>query len=69
MLAYGSEKETLPNEIERDRTTGFPLLSEADGILQLILAYLELPYSVTEHGCGKKASLILDYLLKLRIPA
>ncbi|HBS05680.1 MAG TPA: hypothetical protein DEA96_11990 [Leptospiraceae bacterium] len=68
MLAYG-EREGLPDEIERDETTGFPLISQADGILQLILAYLELPYSVTEHGCGKKASLIIDYLLKLGIPA
>ncbi|MBI41662.1 MAG: hypothetical protein CMF59_18875 [Leptospiraceae bacterium] len=68
MLAYG-EKEGLPEEIERDETTGFPLISQADGILELILAYLELPYSVTEHGCGKKASLIIDYLLKLGIPA
>ena len=59
----------MPSEIQRDDTTGFPLLSESDGILQLILAYLELPYSVTEHGCGKKASLIIEYLLKLGIPA
>lgn len=68
MLAFG-EKETLPPEILRDDTTGFPLLSQADGLLQLILAYLELPYSVTEHGCGKKASLIIHYLLQQGIPA
>ncbi|MCB1170284.1 MAG: hypothetical protein KDK25_08115 [Leptospiraceae bacterium] len=68
MLAYG-EGETLPSEIRRDDTSGFPLISESDGILQLILAYLELPYSVTEHGCGKKASLIINYLLKLGLPA
>lgn len=69
MLVFGTKQETLPVHIERDATTGFPLLREQNEILKLILAYLALPYSVTEYGCGKKASLIIDYLLWLDIPA
>lgn len=69
MLVFGTKQETLPIHIERDATTGFPLLHEQNSILQLILAYLALPYSVTEYGCGKKASMIIEYLLWLDIPS
>ncbi|MEX2470145.1 MAG: hypothetical protein WD396_10345 [Pseudohongiellaceae bacterium] len=68
MLVFGSKPETLPVAIKRDATTGLPLLSEQDAVVQSILAYLALPYSVTEYGCGKKASLIIDQLLALEIP-
>lgn len=69
MLVFGKQPETLPIALERDATTALPLLRERNSILQLILAYLALPYSVTEYGCGKKATLIIDYLLDLGIPA
>lgn len=68
MLVFGSKPETLPVSLQRDATTGLPLLREQDAILQTILAYLALPYSVTEYGCGKKASLIINQLLTLNIP-
>lgn len=67
MLVFGTSKETLPLRIERDPSSGLPLLSEQDGLLQLILAYLALPYSVTEYGCGKKASLIINQLLTIGV--
>lgn len=68
MLIFGKQRETLPVTIRHDVTTGLPLLSEQDAIMQIILAYLALPYSVAEYGCGKKASLIIDQLLALNIP-
>lgn len=67
MLVFGTSRETLPLRIECDPSSGLPLSSEQDGLLQLILAYLALPYSVTEYGCGKKASLIIDQLLALGV--
>lgn len=69
MLVFSRSQETLPVSIDRDATSGLPLLHEQDAILQLIMAYLALPYSVTEYGCGKKASIIIRYLLDLDIPA
>ncbi len=54
--------------IERDGSTGFPLLSQSGAVLDLILAYLALPYSISEYGCGKRASMIIDHLLALEIP-
>ncbi|WP_414829808.1 hypothetical protein [Alteromonas sp. H39] len=68
MLIFGSTRETLPITVELDPTSGFPLLEEKDAILQYILAYLALPYSITDYGCGKKASLIIHQLLQLAIP-
>lgn len=61
-------RESLPLRIECDPSSGLPLLREAPGIFDLVLAYLALPYSVAEFGCGKKASLILDYLARLGLP-
>jgi len=69
MLLFGSKPATLPLSIQQDPATGLPLLSQQDAVLQFVLAYLALPYSVTEYGCGKKASLIIDHLLELGIPA
>lgn len=68
MLVFDSQPETLPLTISTDASSGLPLLSEADALLQYILAYLALPYSVTEHGCGDKTSLIINHLLSLDIP-
>ncbi|MGD8884556.1 MAG: hypothetical protein PVF34_02975, partial [Gammaproteobacteria bacterium] len=68
MLVFGSSPETLPVKIRCDATTGLPLLREQPAIMQIVLAYLALPYSVTEYGCGKKASLIIEKLLELQIP-
>lgn len=68
MLVVGSKPETLPVTVRRDASTGLPLLSEGDLILEYLMAYLPLPYSVAEHGCGKKASLIIDRLLELELP-
>ncbi|MCR9142930.1 MAG: hypothetical protein NXI24_11805 [bacterium] len=68
MLVYGTRQETLPVEIAKEVSTGLPLLSEEDSIFELILAYLALPYSVAEYGCGKKASLLIEYLLNLGLP-
>ena len=69
MHILGTKPETVPLSVRLDASTGLPLLSESEPILQYLMAYLALPYSVAEHGCGKKTSLILDRLLKLRIPA
>ncbi len=69
MLVFGSKPETLPVSIDRDASTGLPMLHEQDDIFDLILAYLALPYSVAEYGCGKKASLIIEYLVQLGIPS
>lgn len=68
MLVIGSKPETLPLSIRHDATTGLPLLREQDAIMQMVLAYQALPYSVAEYGCGKKASLIIDQLLAMGIP-
>lgn len=68
MLVFGDKPETLPIAIRRDATTGLPLLREQDAIMQIILAYLALPYSIAEYGCGKKASMIIDQLLGMEIP-
>ncbi|HSH28547.1 MAG TPA: hypothetical protein VK971_01470, partial [Thiohalobacter sp.] len=68
MLVFGDKPETLPLHIRRDATTGLPLVGEQSAIMQIILAYLALPYSVAEYGCGKKASLIIDQLLGMEIP-
>lgn len=61
-------RETLPGTIRLDRATGFPLTTEKQAVLELVRAYLELPYSVAEHGCGKKTSLTLDQLVSMGIP-
>ncbi len=63
-----TKKETLRLNLEFDLTTGLPLLREQDNILQLILTYLSLPYSIAEYGCGRKTSIILKKLLDLGIP-
>lgn len=68
MLVFGSQPETLPVTISTDATSGLPLLGETGALMQYILAYLALPYSVTEHGCGDKTNLIIDHLLSLDIP-
>lgn len=68
MLVFGMKRETLPVAIQKDISTGLPLIGEEDNIFELILAYLALPYSVAEYGCGKKASLIIDYLMNLGVP-
>ncbi|MEQ9363880.1 MAG: hypothetical protein RIF32_06545, partial [Leptospirales bacterium] len=68
MLVFGTKQETLPVAIAKDVSTGLPLISEEDDIFELILAYLALPYSVAEYGCGKKASMLIEYLLNLGIP-
>ena len=62
------KRESLPLKIQCDPSSGLPLLSEVDGLFDLVLAYLALPYSVVEFGCGKKTSLILHYLARLGIP-
>jgi len=61
-------RETIPGSIRLDRATGFPLASQEQGVLQLIRAYLQLPYSVAEHGCGKKTDLILHQLVRMGVP-
>ncbi|GAB3026998.1 zinc-binding metallopeptidase family protein [Bowmanella dokdonensis] len=68
MLVFGNQPETLPVSVQQDATTGLPLLSERDSIMQVILAYLALPYSVVAYGCGKKTSLIIDQLIGMGIP-
>ncbi|GAB5499896.1 MAG: hypothetical protein PsegKO_22070 [Pseudohongiellaceae bacterium] len=69
MLIFGTQEETLPVSLKSDATTGLPLLSEQGAVLQYLLAYLALPYSVTGYGCGKKASVIIDQLLALGVPS
>ena len=61
-------RETIPGSIRLDRATGFPLITEQEPVLGLIRAYLQLPYSVAEHGCGKKTNLILDHLVRMGVP-
>ncbi len=61
--------ETLPATIQQDASTGLPLLEHRDDVLRLMLTYLPLPYSVAEHGCGKRASLTIRQLMRARIPA
>ncbi|ALS97107.1 hypothetical protein [Lacimicrobium alkaliphilum] len=68
MLVFGHQPETLPVSVQQDATTGLPLLSERDAIIQVVLAYLALPYSVVAYGCGKKTSLIIDQLIGMGIP-
>lgn len=68
MLVFGHQPETLPVSVQQDATTGLPLLSERDAIIQVVLAYLALPYSVVAYGCGKKSSLIIDQLIGMGIP-
>ncbi|AWL12156.1 N-carbamoyl-L-amino-acid hydrolase [Saliniradius amylolyticus] len=69
MLVFGSTQETLPITVELDPTSGLPLLEERHAILQYILAYLAVPYSIADYGCGKKVSLLIEQLLQLNIPA
>jgi len=61
-------RETIPGTIRLDPATGLPLASEAEAVLELIRAYLQLPYSIAEHGCGKKTDLILDQAVRMGIP-
>lgn len=62
-------RETLPGSIRLDPSTQLPLLSEQEAVLALVRAYQALPYSVAEHGCGKKTSLIIDQLIRIGVPA
>lgn len=68
ILSFDQPRETLRTSFGRDDSTGLPLLADAPVLFDLILAYLPLPYSVAEYGCGKKASLILEQLLRLDLP-
>ena len=65
--SFFSDKIDL--NIELDPSTSFPLYSEQEKILELVMNYLPLPYSISEFGCGKKCSLIIKKLIDLGIPA
>lgn len=68
MFVLDLPRETLDTTVEFDDSTRLPLFAEQEVIFELILAYLPLPYSVAEFGCGKKTSLILEQLLLLELP-
>ncbi len=55
--------------IALDPSTSFPLYSEQEKILELIMNYVPLPYSVTEFGCGNKCTMIIQQLIDLGIPS
>ena len=61
--------DSIDLNIAFDPSTKFPLVQEQNKILELVLNYLPLPYSVAEYGCGKKCSMIIKKLLDLGIPA
>ena len=65
--SFFSDKIDL--NIELDPSTSFPLYGEQEKILELVMNYLPLPYSISEFGCGKKCSLIIKKLIDLGIPA
>lgn len=69
MFFYCEPIDGLPAKIAKDASSGLPLLTEQAAIFQIILTYLSLPYSVAEYGCGKKASLIINQLTEMKIPA
>ncbi|MCB0668596.1 MAG: hypothetical protein KDC80_22380 [Saprospiraceae bacterium] len=54
--------------IEIDLSTGFPLYTEQQKILELVMNYSPLPYSISEYGCSKKCSIIIKKLVDLGIP-
>lgn len=68
MVGFKKKYPKLDLNIEFDETTGLPLLSEQDKILDLIRTYLFLPYTIAEYGCGKKCSIIIHKLVDLGIP-
>lgn len=53
--------------IKIDPTSQLPLLSEVDKILEFITAYVHLPYSAIEYGCGKRASIIINQLRRIGV--
>ncbi len=59
--------ETLRLSVESDPVSGLPLISERNNIFELVTAYLRLPYSIAEYGCGKRCSIIIDQLMRLGI--
>ncbi len=59
---YRGSRWIGPGGIRRDPLSRLPLLEERDKVLRLILNYLPLPYSVVEHGCGQKASVVIRML-------
>lgn len=63
-----AERETLPGAIGLDATSALPRSDQRAAVLECVLAYLALPYSVAEHGCGKKTSMILSELRRLGLP-
>lgn len=54
--------------IDIDVSSGFPLYSEQQKILELVMNYSPLPYSISEYGCSKKCSIIIKKLIDLGIP-
>jgi acetylornithine deacetylase/succinyl-diaminopimelate desuccinylase-like protein len=69
MLLHTESEAAVPPEIGRDQSTQLPLLSEVDELRRVILAHLALPYSVAEYGCGKKANIIIELLVRHGVPA
>ncbi len=61
--------DAIDLNIQLDASSRLPLLSEEQKILNLVINYLALPYSVAEYGCGKKCSMIIHQLYSLGIPA
>jgi hypothetical protein len=55
--------------LEIEKYDKLPLLSEENKIFDLTRAYLHLPYSVAEYGCGKRADIITKQLIDLGINA
>jgi acetylornithine deacetylase/succinyl-diaminopimelate desuccinylase-like protein len=63
-----STSTALSREIALDPSTGFPLLHQQASIFELLLAHVQLPHSVAEYGCGKKANLIIEQVHEIGIP-
>jgi hypothetical protein len=53
--------------LDIEKLEGLPLLSEQNKIFDLARAYLHLPYSVAEYGCGKRADVTTRQLYDLGI--
>jgi hypothetical protein len=68
MIVFQADRESLDLNIQFDLLTGLPLYSERNKLLELVLTYLPLPYSIAEYGCGSKASIIINKLIDFGVP-
>ena len=68
MIVFQADRESLDLNIHFDQLTGLPLYTEQNKLLELIVTYLPLPYSIAEYGCGNKANIIINKLIDFGVP-